>query len=155
MTQNLVSYWKSVEDARANRAREEETQRYNTLYINELSRHNRAQEGIQSQQNAINLMQVQELTRSNLAREQETYRSNVAREDETNRANVAKEKETHRTNAVHEGLQHWKDASDIAISNNRFELDKAKAESFGLIDSVSSAMGTIFKGASTLSTIFG
>lgn len=155
MTQNLVAYWKGVEEARANLAREKETERYNTLYLAEMGRHNKAQEGLQRQSNAINLMQVQEMARSNIARETETNRSNIARESETYRSNYAREQETHRTNTVQEGLRHWKDKADAAVSWNRWELDRTKATTFGPFDVVNSALGTIFNGAKSIASFLG
>lgn len=93
MTANQIAYQRSLEEGRANRAREIETNRTNL-----------ANEGLK-------LQEVQEVHRSNVVREEETKRSNIAKETEAERSNRAKEnidylrlQETRRSNAAQEQL---------------------------------------------------
>lgn len=87
MTANQIAYQKLVEEGRANRARELET-----------NRSNRANEGLKSRE-------LSELERHQATVEGETNRANVAKETENERANRAREGETLRSNQMHEYLQ--------------------------------------------------
>lgn len=86
MTQNQINYQSLLENTRANKAREGETNRAN-LAQEELKRR-----------------ELIEANRHNLVSEGETHRSNVARESEANRSNLAKELETNRHNLATENI---------------------------------------------------
>lgn len=89
MTQNQIEYFKASENARHQAETEQETKRYNTLYLNELNRSNVAKE---QEQRRYNTLSLQEQARANLERErisllnlQEQVRSNLMKESQTNR----------------------------------------------------------------------
>lgn len=86
MTKNQIEYWKHKEQ-----------QQYNSKYLAELNRSNRAKEDLQKQINAINL----DLGKGNLG---ESIRSHQAQEREANRSNLARETETRRSNLANEGI---------------------------------------------------
>lgn len=103
MANNMRLY---AENVRSHLANEELTRSANS----EIARANKARE---YETNRSNIAKESETRRSNLAREAENYRSNLARETETNRSNLAQEawrnaslQEQVRSNKAHEAYQY-------------------------------------------------
>lgn len=138
MTKNQLQYWANQETARSNQAREAETRRYNTQYLAELYRHNKATEDLGLTeadikrmstllQNELGTGNLQELVRSNLANERlrqnstalgyaqlgETIRSNRANENN----NLLALNETNRHNQI---LEH---TSKMDANTRRFSQE--------------------------------
>lgn len=98
MTANQIAYQRQREEARANLAREVETNRSNLA--NEAQKRNELAENSRH-----NLVTENETYRSNVARETENTRHNLETERETNRSNLAKEFENSRHNKVDEAIR--------------------------------------------------
>lgn len=92
----------------------------------EIARSNKANEGLQSQRNAISSAELSALNsyrgaQLSLSQRQqdEVVRSNVAKENETRAHNLATETETARHNQVMETQGYWSTGADVAVKASR------------------------------------
>lgn len=151
MTANQIRYQEHLENVRANRAKEAETerdnrarlaetQRYNTWFSGETTAHNRAMENFEREKNALNDAHYNRLDletqRSNKAKETEQRRSNQATETvasynaNTNRMNAESNAKDSNTKAAIADKQ-WGTSSTLpgaGVEARRLALEKDKFE---------------------------